>query len=370
MNLKSDGRKNGLTKFICQELLYEYVTDRLTAERKLEIEDFLKTCKESQRELERLKAGLNFTEHMQGLVITDEFGAELLGFRPHWQKALSIWTAAYSSQGWKWMPYIFGIIVIGFGLAVFKPWNMRMRSDVMLVEHDRNEQHVHEEPSRPLPPKPSQDVAIDSREPKPEAKLEPMAVPEPPPLKAPAAEIAQVPSAPGPKVYTAQPTPLLGRSDNMVVLGSIFSTTSPGPIRAAANVPASNKPDLPTKPATQDRAEDYATAVGEKGWLTRAELDVNQFAASRPAIRDKIEELDGKVAGSVELGWLRQENEAYFHFSLPESNFRELEAFLKTFGPVRISKERHSRVMPEGQIRIILTVKDGNTYDEGPSETP
>lgn len=75
------------------------------------------------------------------------------------------------------------------------------------------------------------------------------------------------------------------------------------------------------------------------------------------------------MAGGKELGWLRRKDEAYFHFSLPESNRAELELFLNTFGTVQFSDEHHPRVMPKGQIRIILTVKDGST-DEGPSETP
>lgn len=107
-----------------------------------------------------------------------------------------------------------------------------------------------------------------------------------------------------------------------------------------------------------------------RGFLYRAEINVNDFMNSWPSIRDKIVALGGKVAGNVELGWLRRPNEAYFHFSLPESNLNELEIFLGTFSPVRFSKERHPRVMPEGQIRIIMTVKDGMTHHEAPPEAP
>ena len=106
-----------------------------------------------------------------------------------------------------------------------------------------------------------------------------------------------------------------------------------------------------------------------RGWLHRADITVNDFHNSWPAIRDKIEALGGKVAGNVELGWLRKPDESYFHFALPESNQKELEVFLSTFGPVRFSKERHPRIMPEKQIRIILTVKDGMA-NEGAAGSP
>ncbi len=101
----------------------------------------------------------------------------------------------------------------------------------------------------------------------------------------------------------------------------------------------------------------------------RGEIRVEDFANTWPMIREKIVALGGKVAGNVEMGWLRRPDQSYFHFTLPESNYAELELFLGTFGQVQFVKEKHPRVMPEGQIRIILTVKD-NISNEGTPKTP
>ncbi|MNL61807.1 hypothetical protein D3C87_1857750 [compost metagenome] len=50
----------------------------------------------------------------------------------------------------------------------------------------------------------------------------------------------------------------------------------------------------------------------------------------------------------------------YFHFTLPEAKYAELEAFLATYGKARIGKEKHPRVMPDGIIRLILTVDEAS----------
>ena len=60
-----------------------------------------------------------------------------------------------------------------------------------------------------------------------------------------------------------------------------------------------------------------------------------------------------------EWSWvgISKENESYFHFTLPESNRDELIKYIKTFGPVRMLKEKHPVVMPQGKIRIILILR-------------
>src|SRR5690606_34510035 len=122
--------------------------------------------------------------------------------------------------------------------------------------------------------------------------------------------------------------------------------------------PAANPTPKESAPARPAEDQVVKSTPGFSGSLTRGELDVRDFEVDWPLIRDKIVALGGKVAGNVRLGWLGRRGESYFHISLPESNFKELEQYLETFGPVRFSNERHPRVMPQGQIRIILSVKD------------
>ena len=117
-------------------------------------------------------------------------------------------------------------------------------------------------------------------------------------------------------------------------------------------------------------------AAGEKakqdqmhGELYLASLDVDEPDKATNEIKDKIVALGGEKARKVDLGWRRKEDESYFHFTVPESNLAPLMEFLKSFGPVRISKQKHPVVMPQGKIRIILVVKENadNADDQAPS---
>ena len=42
----------------------------------------------------------------------------------------------------------------------------------------------------------------------------------------------------------------------------------------------------------------------------------------------------------------------------PEAKYEELLAFLRTYGPPNIKKEKHPRVMPDGIIRLIVTINE------------
>ena len=115
------------------------------------------------------------------------------------------------------------------------------------------------------------------------------------------------------------------------------------------------------------------TAAKGKAELWRGTLKVSDFSRNSNAIRSKMRELGGRAAGSVELGWLRHDGEAYFHLALPEENFAQFQEYLSTLGPVRIAREPHARRMPTGQIRIILVVKDNGPHDPqsgSPAESP
>ncbi|MCB0384557.1 MAG: hypothetical protein KDD43_04120, partial [Bdellovibrionales bacterium] len=104
------------------------------------------------------------------------------------------------------------------------------------------------------------------------------------------------------------------------------------------------------KPTTEERKP-------LKGFVYRAFMSLEELDAKTPEIVQGVQGLGGAKAGQVELGW-RKPKGSYFHFSLPESNYEEMVKLLRNFGPVRIYKDPHWRVMPEGKIRFILWVED------------
>jgi len=77
--------------------------------------------------------------------------------------------------------------------------------------------------------------------------------------------------------------------------------------------------------------------------------------SSKRTLSIKVQELGGRKAGQVELGWFKGDS-SYFHFTMPESRYEELQEFFKEYGQLSIQQEAHERVMPEGIRRIIITV--------------
>lgn len=321
-----------MTRFLCQELLYEYVSGVLDTRRQEDVSEHLAECKESQRELEKLKKALAFAQKASRLQVSPKLHQALLNFEPQWQKRLREWSLLSSERGWKMLPYAFVALTIVLGLVVMKPWQKQDAPEVLLAEQ------LQKEPDM---------IAQDMGKPMGAPVTTPEDATKPAPVET---KPADIPIAAAPST-AKQATPVTPPSDT--------KPTPPIPTVAKKEVAvaAASTPAVKAEPPS-----------GMRGSLTRGEIDVSDFTNSWQAIRDKIVALDGKVAGNVELGWLRRSDQAYFHFTLPESNYSELELYLGTFGPVRFSKERHPRVMPEGQIRIILTVKDAVTHESG--ETP
>lgn len=320
MNPEQEVRQKKLTRFLCHELLYEYATGALSPQRDQEMREYISSCHESQRELEKLKRGHSFAQRASDTRVSPALKEALLSFEPYWQKRARNLTLWSSQRGWRMLPYAFIGLTLITGLLVLKPWRRTQEhNDILLAEQ------LKKEPDMVAPPA------------------------EPPAVEVPQVAVAEPATTAATSVEPPPPQP-------------------PPPVESKKETPKA--PTEPVKPVEKaEVAMNKAMPGSPRGFLLRSEMEVSDFTNTWPMIRDKIVALGGKVAGNVELGWLRRPNQSYFHFSLPESNLAELELFLGTFGPVRFSKERHPRVMPEGQIRIILTVKDAIT-DEGSSATP
>ncbi len=126
-----------------------------------------------------------------------------------------------------------------------------------------------------------------------------------------------------------------------------------------------------TQPQTAMPADEMAAAgpPGKfKGFVYRAFTFTSRIETVSPQIRDKILSLGGAKAGEVDLGW-RKRGGRYFHFTLPQSRYEDLIAAIQAYGPVRIQKDPHPRIMPEGQIRFILWLEDRGQGDFTPDET-
>jgi hypothetical protein len=147
----------------------------------------------------------------------------------------------------------------------------------------------------------------------------------PPKLPTPA-PVVSVASAPAVKINTPVSAPL----------------RTPKPVA----VPVATSPPL------------VVSAKSSRGFVYRAFMTLADIENVAPKITQQLKELGAEKAGEVELGW-RRGSGRYYHFSMPESNEQRLLENLRGYGPVRISKDPHPRVMPDGQVRFILWVESG-----------
>ncbi len=323
-----------MTSFLCQELLFEHISGQLGPVRQKQIDEYLETDRESQRELEKLLHGIDYSKSLQQIDVTASLHQALLNFEPNWKKKLQDWTLWSSRRGWRVLPPIFLVItVILLSIVLVK----RQGQEVVLVA----DQHIEAPTTGDSFKRPADAPVAQSAT----AAAVQATAPTETTVEDKTTQANPEPTTPAPSPISPPPA-ALAKPTPAAVAASQAQTSPIAPIAATTRSP---------KPA--------------EGSLRRSEVAVERFAEAWPAIKEKIESLGGKAAGNVQLGWKRKATQSYFHFSLPESKFSELEAFIGTFGPVQFTTERHPRVMPEGQIRIILTLKDVGS-DESAAEAP
>ena len=134
---------------------------------------------------------------------------------------------------------------------------------------------------------------------------------------------------------------------------------------------ASKNPPLPALPSekaqtsstTSKTASDSTipasgAQIKKQGGLYRGVLIVTDLNEVNSKIKDKVVEIGGKKAGEVELGWIKSQGLAYYHFTVPENNVDTVKSFLSQFGSLQIQFENHPRLLPPGIKRMIIEVKE------------
>lgn len=274
-------RHRQLTRFLCQELLYEYVRGGLNTERQLAVDQFINGCHESQQELMKLRRGVDYADQAAQMRLSAELKEALLNFEPQWKKrlrALSLWS---SRRGWKLLPYFFVALAATLGFFVFRPMLAEINLDLTLAEQDRAERV---------------ETVVNS-----------------------------------------------GESEN-------------SPAKAATSTNESPAAEAIAPQAAQPLQAPLVAPV--EGKVFQIDVQSAEFSAASSQIRDKISALGGKSEGNEEMGALRKPGLSYFHFSMPAAARGEFTEFLKGLGKVRLREQKNSRVMPEGQLRFELNLKD------------
>lgn len=299
-----------MSPFIGHELLYDYLSGSLDKERRLAVEDHVKFSRDAQMDLAKIQNGQQYAEKLSETVVSrpiiDLISTETGYLTVLMQKSnFDKWP-----QGLKWgleaLVVVFAIVVV----LTIMPWQKLMQltdigsKEVILAEATKTEKVT--------------EVAE-----KPEFTDEEIKVPV----------VAKQSATPAPSAPQA-PAP------------------TPTPVAAAAATP------VPESTPVAVASADATIPAASGGFLYRGEVEITNIDSNGPKISEKINELGGRKAGSVELGWKKTPTSLYYHFTIPEAKYQDLLAFMSTYGKPRIAKEKHPRVMPDGIIRLIITVDE------------
>ena len=128
----------------------------------------------------------------------------------------------------------------------------------------------------------------------------------------------------------------------------------PTPTNSVAVVAKQNTQPPVVTPEPSKKAVDKKS----EGFIYRGNLVVSNLDMVGPKMKAHIEELGGRKAGEVELGWMKNSKTSYFHFTIPEAKYNELIQYFQMYGKPNITKQPHPRVMPDGILRLIITIED------------
>lgn len=359
-----------LSRFHAEEMLYEFAQGTLDPVRAKAMEDYLKTDSEMQKELRQIRKGLGYLDQLSTIPVASENLSQVRE-TTHWTDQVSgflkmdQWPAGLR-LGVESLAVVSAIFVI----AVAIPWNSLFEviqdesGTVTLAE-------VHKDGTPNVPMDDSKDGVMDAvkgivfeDEGVPEADKKAAAV-----AAAAAAKIIAAHSAapaPSPKAAVVSPSvenPAQKRMASSVAPPVVAANTAPVPAKPTVN------PETARVAAAKAVGKDSATKGTERttasepgatrGFLYRGTLATTNVEATTPKLVEILSQLGGRKAGQVALGW-RKGQGSYFHFTIPEAKYEELEKLLREYGTLVISKEKHDRVMPEGIIRLIIEVGEKN----------
>ncbi|WP_413289665.1 hypothetical protein [Bdellovibrio sp. HCB337] len=317
-----------VTPFTGNELLYDYMSGILDDERRKAVEAHLESSREAQLDFQKIQIGQQYSEKMKQITVSHALHERLSAPSSYLSVLFKKSRFDQWPVGLKWGLEALVVVFVIVTVLTVAPWEkvMKLRlstgsSDVVMTELNKSATVSKNLSDAPVTVETPQFVDEGIKK-------------EPTEATAPAvvAKTSPTPMATATPVAKATPTPVAQKS--------------PAKVAAAT--------------ATQEEESEENTDSNKSntGYLYRGGIAVTNLDAVGPKITEKIVELGGRKAGEVELGWQKTPGSAYFHFTIPEAKYEELQAFLSGYGTAKIGKEKHPRVMPDGIIRLIITVDE------------
>lgn len=344
--LAKEGQRE-VSSFIGGQMLFDYYEGRLDKERRSAVEEHLRYSGDAQSELEKLRSADDFAKLLSSIQIKSETKTILAQPKSYFQILQAKFNFSNWVTGLKWGVEALMFVSVVIALFSLAPWETIIKRSldqkferIVLTEVPRpprniepmstNSEFVDEGLVKTATKQSAPNYAFDVRSYTPP----PGFIPEQ------AIKISSMPSKPA----------------TSADLGGVHTSETP-------IVP--NQKPIPTPKAGKTTEAQVATSnldslgtIGGGGFLFRGDLPITNLAAVGGKIKEKIENLGGRKAGEVELGWQKAKDRSYFHFTMPAAKYAELDQFLRGYGKLKIAKEKHPRIMPDGIVRIILEVSE------------
>lgn len=321
MSKKAPSKKvRKISAFLCQEMMYDYVSDNLDADRRLAMDEFIISHADAKKEMHGTKEAMDYCQGLSRTKLSQPLYQEISEYKSFWGQFGDrfAWSNWPEYMRWATEALVFSTIIGVFALMV--PWDLVGRWV------------FPEQPTVALIEKTVDQTQGDEK--KPEKKQKSL-----------------------PTINKSEKTPslplVIAKSEDKSEKDKNSLNES-----IAQKLAASEKKN---EQKQLDKKEDVRASLEKKkptlkGELYRSYMNVKDVEGVTAKVVELIRALEGKKAGKVQLGWPKP-NSSYFHFALPEKNYDELVKKLNDYGRLKIYKYPHGRMMPEGQRRIILEIK-------------
>ncbi len=301
-------KKRELSDFMTQELLYDYVKDLLDEERKKSVEEVIKKSDEVKVDLKTIESGIQYLESLSKTLVSTSLVQNINSRETYFGQIQKL----TSYENWppfvKWTLEAVLVISVVITVSLIVPWAQfkdfvmqSKSSELILAELPKSDKKSLTESLGTGEPVGSAAFADETGT---DQDVKPITAQE---VESQVPE--QIPVEPPKKVAATKPPP---------------------------------KVEEPKK----------------VGFVYRGTLVIVNVEVGTTKLKDTIVELGGRKAGEVELGWRRNEGDYYFHFTIPESKLADLEEYFKTLGTIKLSRDPHPRVMPDGIVRMIITTEE------------
>lgn len=301
--------KREISDFVGQELLYDYLFGQLDHERQVAVEKKLSQSAELKAELEKIKLASSYVQKFQETQILSQLEDDIR------EPSTYLWVLFQKMriQDWPRSVQILleGLLIGGIAIALIVtiPWgkilDLKTKLESTSVTLSEISRVNHADPDR---------------------------------------EIV------GPEVSTNKQTIIY--DDENKQSSNLKAATVPPVVAVEA-------PKKTTDANVKSENKEVAAEITGKrqGFLFRGRLTATNSLMISAKVVEYLNQNGGRKAGEVELGWKKGDG-YYFHFTIPEANQKEAQEYLKSLGSFSIQKEPHPRIMPDGIIRLIITVEE------------